>query len=249
MLILGRRGLRLQWSQLRFDRHWIGRLLRVGLPGGIDQTAIVCCHLWFLSIINSLGTLPAAAHGLGVRIESLAYLPGAAFQVAAATMAGQFLGAGDERRASRSVLMALAVGGGLMCSAGLAFFFFGQQLTQLFLGSQTAETASVTVQLLKIVAIAMPAFALGTILTGGLRGAGDTRWPLVFTFIGFLLVRIPLAYFLAWDEIVLPGLGWHIQGMSLGVVGAWYAMLLDCCVRAVMVGWRFQHGGWKQIRV
>lgn len=249
MLVVGRCGLRVRWSMLRVDLDWIRRLLRVGLPAGIDQTAIVFCHLWFLSIINSLGTLSAAAHGLGVRIESLSYLPGVAFQVAAATMAGQFLGAGDPRRASRSVWMTVAIGGGVMCAAGALFFFKGQWLTGLFLGQQAEETAAVAVRLLKIVAIAMPPFALSTILTGGLRGAGDTRWPLLFTFIGFLLIRIPLAYYLAWDEFTLPIVGWQVAGVGLGVVGAWYAMLIDCCVRSIMVGWRFAHGGWKRVRV
>ncbi len=249
MLVVGRCGLRLRRSMLHVDPPWLRRLLRVGMPAGIDQTAIVCCHLWFLSIINSLGTLASAAHGLGVRIESLSYLPGLAFQVAAATMAGQFLGAGDHRRASRSVWMAVLVGGGLMCTAGALFFFQGRWLTGLFLGQHAEETAAVTVRLLKIVAIAMPTFALGTILTGGLRGAGDTRWPLLFTFIGFLLIRIPLAYFLAWDKFTLPLVGWTVTGVGLGVVGAWYAMLIDCCARSIMVGWRFTHGGWKRIRV
>ncbi len=249
MLIWGRSGLRLRWSLLRVDMDWIRRLLRVGLPAGIDQTAIVFCHLWFLSIINSLGTLSAAAHGLGVRIESLAYLPGIAFQVAAATMAGQFLGAGDRRRASRSVMMAVVVGGGMMSAAGVLFFFGGQWLTGLFLGQQAEEVADVTVRLLKIVAIAMPPFAFGTILTGGLRGAGDTRWPLLFTFVGFLLVRIPIAYYLAWDQFTVPIVGWKVAGMGLGVVGAWYAMLIDCFLRSIMVGWRFAHGGWQRVRI
>ncbi len=201
MLMVGRRGLRLRWSLLRVDPSWIRRLLRVGLPAGIDQTSIVFCHLWFLSIINSLGTLPAAAHGLGVRIESLAYLPGAAFQVAAATMAGQFLGAGDPRRAARSVWMAVLVGGGLMMSAGVLFFFGGAWLTSLFLGHQTRETATITIELLKIVALAMPPFAVSTILTGGLRGAGDTRWPL-----SLHLRRVPARA----DSLgILPGLGPH----------------------------------------
>ena len=165
------------------------RILRVGFPGGLDQTLIVCCHLWFLSIINSLGTLSAAAHGLGVRIESLAYLPGTAFQVAAATLAGQFLGAGEPRRATRSVMMACAAGGSLMVTAGAMFFFQGDWLTGLFLGKSTEQTAELAVPLLKIVALAMPPFALSTILIGGLRGAGDTRWPLVFTLVGFVVMN------------------------------------------------------------
>jgi Na+-driven multidrug efflux pump len=210
---------------------------------------IVSCHLWYVSIINSLGTAAAAAHGLGVRIESLAYLPGAAFQVAAATMTGQFLGAGDPRRATRSVLMACLVGGGFMVGAGLLFFFGGRWLTALFLSDTTAATAEITVPLLRIVALSMPSLALSMILTGALRGAGDTRWPLLFTLIGFLGIRIPGAYLLAWDGIPLPWTDAVLPGLGWGVMGAWYAMVADTVLRSILVIWRFLHGGWKAVSV
>jgi putative MATE family efflux protein len=249
LLLLGRAGMRLRCQWLVPDRELITRLLRIGLPGGFDMVLVVSCHLWYLSIINSLGTLPAAAHGLGVRIESLAYLPGTAFSVAAATLSGQFLGAGDRRRASQSVLMACLVGGGLMVAAGVMFFFQGELLTSFFLGQATRETANLTVPLLKVVAVSMPSLALTLILTGALRGAGDTRWPLVFTMIGFLGVRIPGSYLLAWNEIPLPWLGITLIGWNLGVMGAWYAMVTDVMVRSILVAWRFWHGGWTRIQV
>jgi Na+-driven multidrug efflux pump len=116
ILIRGRAGLRLRWSRMRPDRDLIRRILRIGVPAGVDMTAIVLCHLWFLTIVISLGILEAAAHSLAIRIESLAYLPGTAFQVAAATMTGQSLGAGDHRRASRSVMAACMAGGALPLS-------------------------------------------------------------------------------------------------------------------------------------
>ncbi len=86
------------------------RIARVGLPGGVDVLSVIGCQLVFLSLVNGLGTLSVAAHGVAIRLESLAYLPGSAFEVAAGTLAGQFLGAGDHRRAIRSVLSALACG-------------------------------------------------------------------------------------------------------------------------------------------
>ena len=70
-----------------------------------------------------------------------------------------------------------------------------------------------------------------------------------FTFIGFLGVRIPGAYLLAWDEIGLPLGDWAIPGFGLGVIGAWYAMVADVVVRSVLVVVRFWHGGWKRIAV
>ena len=114
MLLRGRAGLRIQRSMLRPDIALMRRILRIGVPGGIDVLSIVVCQLIFLSIVDRLGTVAAAAHGVAIRIESLAYLPGYAFQVAAATLAGQYLGARDYRQANRSVLVACASSGSLL---------------------------------------------------------------------------------------------------------------------------------------
>lgn len=210
---------------------------------------VLGCHLWFLAIINQLGTIDAAAHSLGIRIESLAYLPGSAFQVAAATLAGQYLGAGDTRRASRSVLLSCLVGGGLMVATGALFYFAAEPLTGLFLGSSQTITAQRASPLLRIVAFSMPSLAVSMILTGALRGAGDTRFPLLFTLIGFLAVRIPGAYLLAWDDVAIPLTGLVLTGAGLGVAGAWYAMVADIVVRSVLVTFRFLQGGWQATRV
>ena len=242
-LLLGRAGLSLRWQGLRPDMAMIRRLLRIGIPGGVDSLAILMCHLWYLSIINALGTTAAAAHGLGVRIESLAYLPGTAFQVAAATLAGQCLGAGDPQRARHAVWTALVCGGVVMCLAGALFAFGGHWFMLLFLGTNGTDIAVVTRQLLKIVAVSMPAFAITMILTGGLRGAGDTRWPLAITFVGYLLVRIPGAYLLAWNALMIPGV--EIP-LPTGVHGAWIAMVVDTFVRAALVLARYWHGGWTR---
>ncbi len=249
LLLRGRAGLKLRWRQMLPDADLISRLLRVGAPAGVDIMAILFCHLWFVAIINRLGVLPAAAHSLGIRIESLAYLPGTAFQVAAATLAGQFLGAGQPQRAGRSILQACAVGGGVMAAAGLVFFFGADALTLIFLGNNRPETTQLTVPLLQLVAFSMPSLALTMILTGGLRGAGDTRWPLAFTFIGYLCIRIPGAYWLAWEEIPIPATGLVIQGWGWGVLGAWVAMVADVSLRSLLVTARFWQGGWKKTRV
>jgi Na+-driven multidrug efflux pump len=90
--------------------------------------------------------------------------------------------------------------------------------------------------------------ALEMVLIGALRGAGDTMWTLAVTFFGFLVIRIPLAYFLAWELIPLPG-GYILEGMGWGVVGAWYAMIIDIAVRAALVLGRFWQGGWSRVRV
>ncbi len=249
LLAAGRSGLRLRWRLLRPDFGLIRRLLKVGLRGGADMLSVIGCQLWFVSLVNRLGTLAAAAHGVAIGIESVAFLPGFAFQTAAATLAGQYLGAGEYRKASRSVLMACLVGSGIMITAGATFYYFSDSLPYLFVSADQADVAMLTSPLLRTVAVAMPALAVTMILSGALRGAGDTRWPLIFSLIGFLGIRLPGACWLAFESIHIPLLDVTIPGWNLGVVGAWYAMLVDLSVRSVLVVYRFFHGGWKRIDV
>ena len=249
LLVRGRAGIQLQRKLLKFDLPLSRRILRIGIPGGADQLFLVACHVWFLSVITSLGTLSLAAHSLGIRIESLAYLPGSAFQLAAATMTGQFLGAGDSKRATRSALTATAVGGSFMIGTGFLFYFGAEWLTQIFIIDGQQQIGTVTVQLLQLVSFSMPSLALMIILNGALRGAGDTRWPLLFTFVGLICIRIPLAYWLAKDQIQIPFFNLAIDGWGLGILGAWYAMLIDVIVRSLMITGRFWQGGWQRIQV
>ena len=236
VLLYGRFGLRIEWARLRPDRDLMRRILRIGVPGGIDVLSIVVCQLVFLSIVNSLSTDEVAAHGVALRIESLAYLPGYAFQLAAATLAGQYLGAGDPRGDWRIVVTACLTSGTLLTVAALVLFFGGGPLVALFLNPDQANVAAIAPELLAIVAFALPPLALLQVLTGALRGAGDTRWPLAFTFIGFLGVRIPLAYVLI-----------HVCGY--GIRAAWYALTVDVIIRCVLIVIRFFQGGWKRIEV
>ncbi|NQU24094.1 MAG: MATE family efflux transporter [Candidatus Nealsonbacteria bacterium] len=248
LLVRGRRGLRLGWRWLRPHGDLLRRLLRVGVPGGMDMLSIIGCQLWFVTVINTLGDTAAAAHGVAICIESMAFLPGAAFQVAAMTLAGQYLGAKNYRKAGRSVLMALAVGGGIMMLVGVAIYIGADPAARVVSGGHR-EVAALAAPLLRTVALAMPALALTMILSGALRGAGDTRWVLGISLIGLLGVRIPLAYWLALDQIVFLPTGHTIPGWDLGVLGAWYAMVVDLSVRAALVLYRFSHGGWKKTEV
>lgn len=245
MLYRGQAGLRWQRRLLRPDGRMQWRILRVGVPGGADSIATVGIHMWFLAIINSLGVLPAAAHGLAVRIEALTYLPGVAFLVAASTMTGQCLGAKQPARAVRCALLCLAWGGGIMGISSASMYIWADPLTRVFLGEQNLAVAREAAPLLRIVAISLPAFAVLMILSGALRGAGDTRLTLLITFAGLLLVRIPLAYWWATDA----GLGPWAQGLGWGVQGAWYAMLVDIALRGSLTLTRFVHGGWKELDV
>lgn len=252
-LLLARdgRGLRPTRADLWPHPDRLRGILHVGIPAGCDAIANACCHMAFLSIVNRLGNLHAAAHAVAIAIESLAFLPGSAFQVAAATLSGQFLGAGDERRARGSVRLSALACMGLMTLAGAAFFFWADGLTAWFVGGAAAEPdlAGLTARLVRIVAFAQPPLALLMVLSGGLRGAGATRPPLVVNFVGLLAIRLPLATLLAWPAIDLPfGLG-TLPGAGLGAVGAWYAMAADLTARGLAMLMIFTYVPWTRVGV
>ena len=113
---------------------------------------------------------------------------------------------------------------------------------------EQAGAIAVGVPVLRLVAFAMPAVASCIVFTSALRGAGDTRVPVLFTWIGFLGVRIPLAYALTLPEVHLGPLGtW--PGHNLGLLGAWWAMFADLLLRGVFFLARFAGGRWQRMRV
>lgn len=234
MLVRGYRGLKLRCRFLKPNRDMIRRLLRIGVPGGTDIFLLIFCHMWYVSIINGLGDAAAAAHNVAVRMESLAFLPGSAFAMAAMTLAGQFLGAGDHQRAGRSVLQATLAGCGVMMVPAVLFVTLGFPLASIFLDPSRVDIARQVAALLRISAMSLLPMCLMMVLSGALRGAGDTRWPLAIGMFGMLAIRIPGAYWLT---------------SFLGVEGAWYAALTDLYVRCLLVVYRFRHGGWKHIKV
>lgn len=247
LLLMGRSGLRFQISEMKPDRVLMRRILRIGLPGGADVLAVLGCHLIYASIINGMGTMAAAAHGLGVQIEALAYLPATGFLVAATTMTGQSLGARQPARAIRGVYTTGIVATLFMTTAAGIFYFGGGLLTTFFTGDAHDPTGVITTRLLRIVAFSTPPLGILMVLTGALRGAGDTRMPLLITFVGLIGIRIPLVCLFGWGTFTVLGL--TVEGLAWGLAGAWWAMTIDVTARSVLISWRFLQGGWKEVVV
>ncbi|MGE0609872.1 MAG: MATE family efflux transporter [Pirellulales bacterium] len=236
LFAVGQGGLRWSLALFRPDRELIHRLLKIGLPGGLDQAGVMICHFGFVSMINGLGELATAAHGVALRVESLCYPPAVAFHYVAATLAGQHLGARQPHLARDSVRKCWLWGTGFMTLAGLVFFVFADPLPRLFVRAEHEPVSLAASQLLRILAFSMPGFATVSILNGGFRGAGDTRWPLAVNFIGLLGIRLPMVWLLAY--------AW-----KFGVDGAWFAVVADLTVRGGLVMLRLRQGGWLEAKV
>jgi putative MATE family efflux protein len=241
ILMRGRSGLFLTWAGLLPRRTEVARLMRISLPAAGESLTNSGCQLWFLSLINRLGPIATAAHGVAIRCEALSFLTVTAFAVAASTLTGQYLGARRPDLARRAGAIAWGLGVAGLSAIGAWLYLGAEGFFEVFLGGGKPDVAAAGVPVLRIVAFAMPALATINVLNGALRGAGDTRWPWAIVLVGYLAVRMPLTYAL----VLTPedgGYGW-------GLRGAWIAMLADLCVRGVLVAARFLHGGWTRAHV
>ena len=234
VLLRGRSGLALQWGNWRLDLEPVRRMLRVGLPAGLEQLVMRLGMLVFARVVSSLGTAAFAAHQVVLNSESLSFMPGFGFAVAATTLVGQGLGAQDEQAAERDGHTAFWIAAGFMSVMGIAFALFAPQIVGFF--TDDPEVVAMGTLPLRLVGAAQPFLAAMMVFAGALRGAGETLTPLVINGAGVWLLRVPLG--LLFGHV----LGW-------GLAGIWAAMTLDMAVRGSLLFARFRQGRWKRVQV
>ena len=235
VLLSGRRVLRLTGRNVvRVDLREMGRIVNIGVPAGLEQAAMRLAQLVFVTFITGLGTAAYAAYQVGITALSIAFMPGFAFAVSATTIVGQGLGMRrpdlSEAGARESWRLATLV----MIVMGAVAFLFPEFLLRVF--TDDAAVIEVGTLPLRVAAFGMPGLAASMVFSGGLRGAGDTWWPLLITATSLWLVRT-------------FGGGALVNLFGLGMVGAWVAVDIDMTVRGVLFWWRFRLGRWKLIRL
>lgn len=217
-----------------FKPDWkaVKETLDIGLPSAIEQFILQGGLILFVRIVAGLGTEVYAAHQIVLNILGLSFLPGQAFSIAATTLVGQYLGAERPDMAELSVRETRKIGLSITTFVAVAFFTLGE----LFIGLYTPDPGVVRLgaSALKIVALIVPGQTSLLITVGGLRGAGDTRYPLYVSAIGIWIVRLGLARIL-------------IDSFDYGLLGAWWATAADQYIRSLLIGLRFRTGRWKTI--
>ena len=207
---------------------------QVGAPVSGERIMQQAGILRYTKIVLIYGTVSYAAHQVGLSIESLSFLPGYGFAIAAATMVGQSIGAGKYTRAKLENWEANRLATFIMSAMGIVFFFFPYILLRAFTSDEAVIDLGTV--FLKIVALLQVPLALTMVLAGSLRGAGDTRFIMIATTIGMWGVRIPIAFVAGY---------W----LTMGVFYVWLAMIADWTLRMVLMLWRYRSERWKSIRV
>ncbi len=217
----------------RCDRRVIARILDISLPAAGEQLAMQGGRIVFTFMLASVGTVQFAAHQIAVQAESISFMPGFGFSVAAMTLTGIHLGRGLPHRAEQYIWLTNKMALVGMAIMGIIFLVFARPLTALFIDDPAVLRWSTLCVM--IAALEQPTIAVTYVLAGALRGAGDTRWPMYVTTLGVWVARIPLVYLL-------------IVVLRCDITVAWLVTAGDFLLRSVVLWRRFTGGTWQRAK-
>ncbi|GAA0179393.1 MATE family efflux transporter [Clostridium sediminicola] len=222
------------FKDFKIDFSILKRILKVGMPAAGEQLIFRFAQLVFFRMVASLGTVMVAAHKIALTAESLSFMPGWGFALAATTLVGQSLGEDDPDKAKKGGYTAAYMACIVMTAFGVLFFLFPKIFIIIF--TRDSEIINNAVICLQLVALSQPFLAATMVFAGALRGAGDTKIVLVITTMTAWGIRVGLGYYLAFT-------------MNLGLAGAWAAMALDLTIRGIVFFIIFKRGKWQKIKV
>jgi putative MATE family efflux protein len=218
----------------RIDFSVFKQILVIGVPTSIERFIFSFGHLTYASLVLTLGTSAFAAHRIALSIDSISFLPAVAFLTTALTMVGKYRGAKDDDGASNIAMEILKISCTILAFIGIIFLLIPKFLASIY--TPDAEIIRLAVTAVRIIGFNRPLLALHYTMVGALRGAGDTRFPLILNTMGIWLIRVPLTYLL-------------ITHFQVGFIGAWIGLFADTSIKSFISFTKFRQEKWRSITV
>jgi MATE family multidrug resistance protein len=193
----------------RFDTSRLRRLLKLGLPAASQYTAEVGVFALATALSGMLDPISSASHQIALNMAGVAFMIPLGMGSAGAVRVGHAVGAGDRPRASAAGWTAIMLGTGFMIASGLMFVLMPEDLIRWF--SDDPDVLRVGTSLLLLAAVFQLFDGIQGVITGTLRGIGDTRTPMVVNLLAHWLVGLPISYTLCFI------LGWGVYGLWVGL--------------------------------
>lgn len=207
--------------------------LKVAFPNMLQRFGTSLGYVVFASMINSLGDVATAAHTIANTVESAFYIPGYGMQTAAATLAGNTLGAKDNARMrslSRTIIFIEVI---LMILSGGLLFAFAPVMMQLFTQDLAVITLGSTV--LRMVALSEPFYGVSIIIEGILQGVGKTVTPFFYNIFGMWGIRIVGTFICT-------------RILGFGLVSAWACMIAHNLLLFLLFLIHYLRGHWNPLK-
>lgn len=220
-----------QKSQLiRYDGTAMRQCMSVSIPIAADRITVMLGQVVFTGLVARLDTVSIAAHTIALTAEQAFYVPGFGMQTAAATLAGYNIGSQNEKKLIEysSAITTLAVI--LMSSMSTILFIFPEAIMSIF--TPDHQVIVLGGQVLRIVAVSEPFYAVVIILEGTFNGAGDTRVPFLMSVFTMWGVRIISTWFC-------------VNVFQLGLTAVWECMVADNMARFLLMIHRYRGHRWR----
>ena len=226
----------LKWKYIRLFKSHVKNIIRLGVPSGLTQAIMSMSMLVVQSLTNSFGEIFIAANVIVMRVDGFAMMPNFSFGTAMTTYAGQNVGAGKYDRVVRGARQGTAIAVGTAAVIVVLILAFGKQLMQIF--TDTPELVSLSMNMMRILAVGYIAVAVTQTLSGVMRGAGDTMTPMWISMVSTVLIRVPLAYGLVYltKTPQLP------QGERACL---FVSLVISWVLGALITGMFYKRGKWR----
>lgn len=227
---------------------WTVRIGRIGLPAAGSAMVRVFGYGSFTWLLAQLpnGSDAQAALRPSFAVESIAFMPAFGLSVAAAALVGQSLGMKRPDRAERIGWLAAHHAAIVSTLAAVVLFVLSEPISAAIIPDKP-QVAAIVASYIRFICATEIGFAYGMVLVGAMQGAGDTVSPLVMSFVTMIVLRLPLAYVLAFPVAV------NVYGIPLpvgmGVDGAWLSMSITQAIQGAIAIWMFKRGRWKLKKV
>lgn len=220
-------------KRLRVNMMTARQLISIGLPSVAEQGFVQTAFLVFFGLVASYGTNAYAAYGIGISLVSFSIVIGFGFGIAAATLVGQQLGAGNPEMAMKAGWRGLRMALIAMVSISVLTAIYAEELAGFMI--EDPEAAEFTRIFIYVIALCQPLMAVDAAIGGALRGAGDTRFPLIATVSGIMLGRLLPAFL--------------ILSLDMSIHWMFLVMFMDYVIKATLLLWRYNSRKWMQIKV
>lgn len=242
LALMARRDFREQFRtfDVRFDPALFRRLIRYGLPSGLQYSLEIGAFAIFMMIVGRIGSAELAASGISFNLNMIVFMPMLGLGIAVSSLVGRYLGEERPEVAERVTWSAAAMSMAYMSACGLVYVLLPRLLLAPYAaGAEAGAFAAVeetAVVLLRFIALYSIFDMLNVIFAAGIKGAGDTRYPLALTFV------------LSWVAMLGPAYLWCVRGDG-GVFAAWTCASAYVILLGLLMMRRFLGGRWKSMRV
>ncbi len=223
-------------SDFKIDGAKMKMLLKLGLPSSVQQVVVSFSFLTLTALVNSLpnADIASACQGIGGKVNSFAILPALAMSSAVSSMAGQNIGAGDAKRAKKTMLTGMGIAFAISMVVFVIVQLFPQQIISLF--DTNEEVLKVGADYMRFIALDYIFVPFVFCMNGLAIGAGYTNFALFNACFSSILVRVPFAYLI----VNLTNLGFNGIGLATGLASA-----ASIVVGAIFVA----SGKWKNPKI